>query len=190
MKQRSFLLRRSFTYFNTHRNFMVLQPWTKYLEQSEEIKLKHTWAENFDNCFRVIYEWTLLQKFYFWKWNSTLGFICIQFWHFTKGMFIWRKKHIPTKWGPWLSEMSPVKQHFVPPCREFLFLNYIYNIFNPLSANPTKWLNIFYQFVGNLPRNCLSVFDHFVGLELKGLKIAEKHLAKSVLKTKVKLMSC
>ena len=25
------------------------------------------------------------------------------------------------------------------------------------------------QFVGNLPTNCLSVFDHFVGLALKGL---------------------
>ena len=31
--------------------------------------------------------------------------------------------------------------------------------FNPLSANPTKWSNI-----------CLSVFDHFVKLALKGLK--------------------
>ena len=27
------------------------------------------------------------------------------------------------------------------------------------------------QFVGNLPTNCLSVFDHFVGLALKGLSI-------------------
>ena len=30
---------------------------------------------------------------------------------------------------------------------------------NPLSANPTKWSNTL----------CLSVFDHFVGLALKGL---------------------
>ena len=30
------------------------------------------------------------------------------------------------------------------------------------------------QFVGNLPINCLSVFDHLVGLALKGLgKICE-----------------
>ena len=41
---------------------------------------------------------------------------------------------------------------------------------NPLSANPTKWSNTLKQFVGNLPKNCLSVFDHFVGLALKGLK--------------------
>ena len=40
---------------------------------------------------------------------------------------------------------------------------------NPLSANPTKWSNTPEQFVGNLPANCLSVFDHFVGLALKGL---------------------
>ena len=33
-------------------------------------------------------------------------------------------------------------------------------VLNPLSANPTKWSN---------PTNCLSVFDHFVGLAFKGL---------------------
>ena len=33
---------------------------------------------------------------------------------------------------------------------------------NPLSANPTKWLNTLKQFVG-----C----RHFVGLELKGLNL-------------------
>ena len=41
---------------------------------------------------------------------------------------------------------------------------------NPLSANPTKWSNTLKQFVVNLPTNCLSVFDHFVKLALKGLK--------------------
>ena len=41
---------------------------------------------------------------------------------------------------------------------------------NPLSANFTKWSNTVKQFVGNLPTNCLSVFGHFVGLALKGLK--------------------
>ena len=40
---------------------------------------------------------------------------------------------------------------------------------NPLSANPTKWSNTLKQFLGNLPTNCLNVFDHFVGLVLKGL---------------------
>ena len=42
-------------------------------------------------------------------------------------------------------------------------------LINPLSANPTKWSNTLKQFVGILPTNCLSVFDHFVGLTLKGL---------------------
>ena len=40
------------------------------------------------------------------------------------------------------------------------------------SANFTKWSNTLKQFVGNLPTNCLSclsVFDHFMGLALKGL---------------------
>ena len=41
--------------------------------------------------------------------------------------------------------------------------------FNPLSASFTKWSNTLKQFVGKLATNCLSVFDHFVGLALKGL---------------------
>ena len=36
-------------------------------------------------------------------------------------------------------------------------------LFNPLSAELTKWPNTLKQFVGNLPTNCLSVFGHFVG---------------------------
>ena len=43
-------------------------------------------------------------------------------------------------------------------------------VFNPLSANPTKWPNTLKQFVRKLPTNCLSVFDHFVNSALKGLK--------------------
>ena len=45
---------------------------------------------------------------------------------------------------------------------------------NPSSANITKWSNTLKQFVGNLPTNCLSVFDHFVGLTFKALKNTEK----------------
>ena len=41
---------------------------------------------------------------------------------------------------------------------------------NPLSANPTKWSNTFKQYVGKFLTNCLSAFDHFVGLALKGSK--------------------
>ena len=37
-------------------------------------------------------------------------------------------------------------------------------IINPLSADFTKWSNTLKQFVCNLLMNCLSVFDHFVGL--------------------------
>ena len=41
---------------------------------------------------------------------------------------------------------------------------------NPLNANPTKWSNTLKQFVGNLPTNCLSRFDHYLGLALKGFR--------------------
>ena len=46
----------------------------------------------------------------------------------------------------------------------------MFKFFNPLCANFTKWSNTLKQFVGKLPTNCLSVFDHFVGMVLKGLK--------------------
>ena len=37
-----------------------------------------------------------------------------------------------------------------------------------LSANPAKWSNTL-KHLSAVPDNCLSVFDHFVGLVLKGL---------------------
>ena len=53
------------------------------------------------------------------------------------------------------------------------FCQYSFDIlavyFNPSSANPTKWSNTLKQVIVKLPSNCLSVFDHFVGLALKGL---------------------
>ena len=55
---------------------------------------------------------------------------------------------------------------------------------NPLSANFLKWSsNTLKQFVGNLPTNCLCVFDHFVGLALKGLS---KLLLRNGLQTRPK----
>ena len=42
---------------------------------------------------------------------------------------------------------------------------------NFLSAKFIKWSNTLKQLVGKLPTNCLSVFDHFVGLALKGLTL-------------------
>ena len=47
----------------------------------------------------------------------------------------------------------------------------IHFYFDPLSANPTKWSNTLKQFVGKLPANCLSEFDHFGELVLKWLKV-------------------
>ena len=41
---------------------------------------------------------------------------------------------------------------------------------NPISASFTKWSNTLKKFVSNLPTNCLSMFDPFVGLGLKALK--------------------
>ena len=54
-------------------------------------------------------------------------------------------------------------------CMLYVFLSILISSFNPLSANPQIWLNTLKQFVGKLPTNCLSVFDHLVKLALKGL---------------------
>ena len=51
-----------------------------------------------------------------------------------------------------------------------MFCSTHFIFFNNLSTNITKWSNTLKQFVGNFPTNCLSVFDHFVGLALTGLK--------------------
>ena len=52
-----------------------------------------------------------------------------------------------------------------PPKRIFL------KILNPLTLSAPISQNgqTLKQFVGKLPTNCLSVFDHLVGLVLKGL---------------------
>ena len=46
------------------------------------------------------------------------------------------------------------------------------HLINPVSANMIKWSNTLKQLVGKLPTNCLSVFEHFVGLALKGLRLS------------------
>ena len=44
-----------------------------------------------------------------------------------------------------------------------------YSVCYPFKRQPGKWSNTLKQFVGNLPTSCLSVFDHFMNLALKGL---------------------
>ena len=56
---------------------------------------------------------------------------------------------------------------------KYHFLQFLTISLNLLSTNPTKWSNTLKQFVGKLPANCLSVFDHFVILALKGLIIID-----------------
>ena len=48
--------------------------------------------------------------------------------------------------------------------------------FNPFNTNPTKWSNTLKQIRRQQPTNCLSVFDHFVGPALKGLKYISIYL--------------
>ena len=50
---------------------------------------------------------------------------------------------------------------------------------NPLKTNPVKWSNTLKQFVGNLSTNCLSVFDHFVRLGLKGFTLQQPYAYKT-----------
>ena len=66
------------------------------------------------------------------------------------------------------SKMSFYFQKGLEIAASTIFLSNLISLLNPLSANPTKWSNTLKQFVGNSPTNCLSVFDHFVKLALKG----------------------
>ena len=50
---------------------------------------------------------------------------------------------------------------------------------NPLSVNPTKWSNTLKKLVDKLATNCLSVFDHFVGLAFKRLNKVLKFVRKT-----------
>ena len=63
---------------------------------------------------------------------------------------------------------------------------------NPLGANFINWSNTLKQFVGKLPTNCLRVFDHFVGLAFKRLKVDcmnayQKHLFRKMIQIENKL---
>ena len=66
------------------------------------------------------------------------------------------------------------------------------NNLNPLSVNPTKWSNPLKQIVGNLPTNCLSVFDHFLGqfpsqsVKLYAVNLFEGKVGNTI----IKLFSC
>ena len=71
-----------------------------------------------------------------------------------------------------------------PSCIWNLKISKQREIVNPLSANPTKSSNTLKQFVGKLPTNCLSLFDHFVGLALKGLKLENWYYCESFYESK------
>ena len=58
--------------------------------------------------------------------------------------------------------------------------------YNSLNPNPTKWSNTLKQFVCKLPTDCLSVFEDFVGLALKGIEGYYRHLLKMILSPDVK----
>ena len=68
------------------------------------------------------------------------------------------------------------------PMLEKLFapvLNFLFNQTNQFPTNrercPLSNEYLKKQFVGNLPTNCLSVFDHFVKLVLKELSNSRSH---------------
>ena len=58
------------------------------------------------------------------------------------------------------------------------------NIFKFLSVNPTKWSNTFKQFLRKFPTNCLSMFDHFMKLVLKGLSLFLEYKILALVKLK------
>ena len=71
-----------------------------------------------------------------------------------------------------LSNSSPIEKE-IGKSLQYSQFQKLRNNFNPLSTNRTTWSNTLQQFVRwQKPTNCLSVFDHFVGL--KRLKLSIK----------------
>ena len=66
------------------------------------------------------------------------------------------------------TESSDVSIIIVTSWSKYLLVKAYWN-FNSLCVNPRKWSITLKQFISKLPMNCLSVFDHFVGLLFKGL---------------------
>ena len=96
----------------------------------------------------------VLKTVWFFKLFYLLVFCCFRFFLF---QFNIRR---------WLSDVLSL--NFILATLLILWKNVLY--VSPLIANPTKWSNTLKQFIANFPTNCLSVFDHFVILALKGLK--------------------
>ena len=84
----------------------------------------------------------------------------------------------------WLSDVLSL--NFILATLLILWKNVLY--VSPLSANTTKWSNTLKQFVGNFSTNCLSVFDHFVKLVLKGLSYGQGHCVQNSISTKITLL--
>ena len=95
-------------------------------------------------------------------------------------------KHVKSDLLHQLSVLNLIKE--LIPISTLLSENSLQIVLNPSSANPTKWSNTLKQFVGKLPSNCLSVFDHFVKLAFKGLILSDNSL-QSKLYTIRKLIS-
>ena len=95
-------------------------------------------------------------------------------------------KHVKSDLLHQLSVLNLIKE--LIPIGTLLSENLLQIVLNPSSANPTKWSNTLKQFVGKLPSNCLSVFDHFVKLAFKGLILSDNSL-QSKLYTIRKLIS-
>ena len=69
----------------------------------------------------------------------------------------------------------------------FIEVKHVFTWVSPLSTNFRKWSNALKQFVGKLPTNCLSVFGHFVGLALKGLKYSMSSMNHHLFSQKIRI---
>ena len=72
----------------------------------------------------------------------------------------------------------------------FNYLRYAERL-TSLSTNLTKWLNTLKQlWLLQQPTNCVSLFDHFVGLMLKDLTICGLFFFSYTLERSIKMQRC
>ena len=137
--------------------FAFLMSWLELkLERPKWIcKYLVTCTRQYHIFFQECYNWYNSHDFL----DFLISSICDKFIYFSSFLWLENIQACSVKIEPRLGEV------FYGRGRVFLWC------INPLSTSPTKWSNTLKQLIGKLLTNCLSVFDHFVKLAVKGLRV-------------------
>ena len=131
---------------------------------------------SWQNCEFLLLDNQLLSPAKYWlylgilfaipKYNESLFNYSLVIWATNFALFGWSK---PQQWEYNGRNFTEFFKHIPNTFQKFHKWVKSYVDVNPFCANFTKWSNTLKKFVRKLLTNCLSVFDHFLGLALKVL---------------------